>query len=1090
MSAGQKTHKKGRTFARVLGRVIAALCVLAIVVVGLFAFVYLRGDLEAPAWLRARVESGIAKSVPDGNLSFDDFRIRLEADARPIVEMRNAVLSDKDGQRIVELADMQASISLRGLLAGRVMPKDLMLSGVFLDVTRAKSGDIELNFNRGGRVSSASGPGVSATVLGVLDHPALSLLETVEIDAITLRFDDQRVERSWTVDGGRLRLGVDDDAAEISGDFALLSGRASAATVEANARLERNGSGVTFGISVADIPAVDLATQQASLAWLGVLDAPISGSIRGGLRGDGSLMPISTALKIGEGSVKPDDAIRGVPFRSAGSYFTYDPETQVLSFDEISVDSDWLAGRSEGAADLTLTEDGLPEGFEARFDFSALSATEGGLWGQEVAFDNTSVAFGLRLDPFEVKLHSAALSYQDADFSANGELRGGASGWSYVITGDLPKIEHDQLIALWPLGRTGKTREWLDKNVSGATYSDTSMTLNAEPGLRAVFGFESEVSDAQIRFAPTISPGEDVSGRLRMFDKRLDAEVASGRISPLETGGIDPAGTVFSIPDVTDRDGSAVVQLNGKGDLASVMAVLEQIPGLADDGTDLRELADGIAEFHGGLSFPIGRKPLAEEYKYAVEGTITEARSNTLLKDQTVESGLLTVNASNEQILVEGPAQIGGVEIDATWKSTANSAGGGSELTGQIELSQDFVHEFGLGLPDGMVNGQGTGVLQVDLPKGEDPVFEMHSDLSGVGLDLGFIGWRKPPDGEGQLTASGRLGDPLSIDQLAISAPGFNAAGRIYLHEDGTLDAVEFDDLKVADWLDGSVRIQGNGQGVAPDLYLNGGRVDVQALTEATGGIGATGDDVVEGRLFAELDELFVSDFLSLQNLSGEFDLGNNMQGVFAGRLNDTVEIAGAISSTEQGERQITVSADDAGLVFSALGLLDRASQGNILVELTEKTEGYGGKFVARDLRLLDMPLFADLLNAVSVVGLLDQLNFDGIAFGEVEGEFYFSEDKFILSRASATGPSIGLSLDGTYDFVNDQLDLQGTLTPVFLVNSIGGIFNRKGEGLIGFTFDVKGPADDPQINVNPFSALAPSLFRDIFRKPAPEVPE
>jgi hypothetical protein len=136
------------------------------------------------------------------------------------------------------------------------------------------------------------------------------------------------------------------------------------------------------------------------------------------------------------------------------------------------------------------------------------------------------------------------------------------------------------------------------------------------------------------------------------------------------------------------------------------------------------------------------------------------------------------------------------------------------------------------------------------------------------------------------------------------------------------------------------------------------------------------------------------------------------------------------------------------------------------------------------------MPLFADLLNAVSVVGLLDQLNFDGIAFGEVEGEFYFSEDKFILSRASATGPSIGLSLDGTYDFVNDQLDLQGTLTPVFLVNSIGGIFNRKGEGLIGFTFDVKGPADDPQINVNPFSALAPSLFRDIFRKPAPEVPE
>ncbi len=1090
MPAGQEQQRKRRTITRVLGRVVAALSVLAVVAFGFFAFVYLRGDLEAPDWLRSRVEAGIAQSVPDGSLSFDDFRIRLESDTRPIVEMRNAVLSDKDGQRIIELADMQAAISLRGLLTGRVLPKRLVLSGVFLDVTRGESGAIELNFEQGSTVSSVSGPGVAGTVLAVLDHPALDLLETVEIDGVTLRYDDQRAAKSWTVDGGRLRLAVDDEAAEFSGDFALLSGRASAATVEANARLERNGSGVTFGISVADIPAVDLATQQASLAWLGILDAPISGSIRGGMRGDGSLMLISTALKIGEGSVKPNDATQAVPFRSAGSYFTYDPETQVLSFDEISVDSDWLIGRSDGAADLILRDNGLPDGFEAAFSFSELKSTESGLWGREVSFENANVAFGLRLSPFEMKLHSAGLSYEDADFSAQGQLLGGANGWSYEIEGGLPIITHDQLVALWPLGRSGKTRTWLEKNVSGAEYSNALMTLIAEPGQKAEFGFEVATTNATIHFAPTLSSGENVSGSIRLFDKRLDASVLAGQISPLAEGGIDAAGTVFSIPDVTDKGGSAVVQLKGAGDLSSVMALLEQIPGLQDDGTDLRDLAEGVAEFHGGLSFPIGRKPLPEEYKYAIEGKVTEVHSDTLLSDQSIDASELTVSASNEQILVQGPAQIGGVEINATWNSGDIAGGTGSALTGQIELSQDFVHQFGLGLPDGMVNGQGTGILLVDLPKGEDPVFEMSSDLSGVGLDLGFVGWSKPKDGKGQLKASGKLGDPLTIDQLSIDAPGFKAEGRISPHEDGSLDAVVFDEMQITDWLDSSVRIQGNGVGVAPDLYLSGGRVDIQALTEATGGIGATSDDVVEGHLFAELDELYVSEFLSLQNLSGEFDLGNNMQGAFAGRLNETVEIAGAISTNEIGQRQISVSSDDAGKVFSALGLLDRASQGNILVDLTEKSDGYSGRFVARDLRLLDMPLFADLLNAVSVVGLLDQLNFDGIAFGEVEGEFYFSEDKFILSRASATGPSIGLSLDGTYDFVNDQLDLQGTLTPVFLVNSIGGILNRKGEGLIGFTFDVKGPADDPQIDANPFSVLAPSLFRDLFRKPAPEVPE
>jgi len=170
--------------------------------------------------------------------------------------------------------------------------------------------------------------------------------------------------------------------------------------------------------------------------------------------------------------------------------------------------------------------------------------------------------------------------------------------------------------------------------------------------------------------------------------------------------------------------------------------------------------------------------------------------------------------------------------------------------------------------------------------------------------------------------------------------------------------------------------------------------------------------------------------------------------------------------------------------------LLDKASKGSIYTELTEKSQGYGGRFVARDVRLLDMPLLADLLNAVSIVGLFDQLTFDGIGFSEVEGEFYFTESEFILSRASATGPSMGLSLDGTYDFENDQLELQGVLTPIYLVNGIGEIFTRRGEGVIGFNFTVTGSSENPKISVNPLSALTPSIFRELFRKPSPKVPE
>jgi len=1089
MSTGQQQNKS-KIILRTFARVVIGLSLIALAGFVVFVYMLMRGDMDAPNWVRDRVEAGIVQAIPEGSLTFDDLQFRLESDARPVVQMRNAVLRGADGEKIFELADLQAILSHRAILGGQFAPRKLVLTGAFLDVTRAPNGQIELSFDQDDQVNAIGGSGFVETLLGVLEYPSLSRLETVEVEAITLRYDDQRVKRAWTVDGGRLRLGVTENAVEASGDFALLSGRASVATLEANSRVERRGNEVTFGVSISDMPAADLATQQASLAWLSVIDAPISGSIRGGLAGDGSLLPIATALKFGAGFVKPNEATTAVPFRSAGSYFSFNPETQIMQFDEISVDSDWLSGQSSGAVALLLRDDGLPEGFEAVFDFTTLKSTKGGLWGQEVAFENADVAFGLSLQPFELTLHTASLGYQDAALEIEGVLNGDANGWSFQLDGDVPQLNHAQLMTLWPQGRSDKTRMWLEENVSGTTYLDGTLKLAAEPGKKAIFGFETDFANAAIQFAPTMSPAVDVSGHVVLAEKRLIVEVGEGMIYPQDDSGIDAAGTIFIVGDVSDKNGNAVVRLNGNGSLTSVMTLLEQIPGLADDGTDLVTLATGEAEFSGGLAFPIGRKPAPDEYRYTIDGTVRDVASDTLVANQSLAADVLSVSATNKQILVQGLASIGGVDVSATWNSLEPGRENGSVLTGKIEISQDFVDEFGLGLPDGMVNGQGVGTVFVSLPKGQAPTFELISDLNGVGLDLGFVGWTKPQSTKGTLSVKGSMGDPVAIDDLVIEAEGFSAKGRVTMRDDGSLDAVEFERIKVEDWMDGGVRIQGNGAGNPPDIHITSGRVDIQALTAETGGIGAKGNDQVQGRLITNIDTLFVSDFLSLQNVAGDFDLGNNMQGGFTGRLNDTVDIGGLISSDLEGRRKISISADDAGKVFSALGLLDRASQGNILVDLIEKSEGYSGGFIARDLRLLDMPLFADLLNAVSVVGLLDQLNFDGIAFGEVEGDFYFSEDKFILTRASATGPSIGLSLDGTYDFVNDQLDLQGTLTPLFLVNGLGGIFNRKGEGLIGFTFSVKGPADAPQIGVNPFSALAPSLFRDIFRKPAPEAPE
>ena len=81
--------------------------------------------------------------------------------------------------------------------------------------------------------------------------------------------------------------------------------------------------------------------------------------------------------------------------------------------------------------------------------------------------------------------------------------------------------------------------------------------------------------------------------------------------------------------------------------------------------------------------------------------------------------------------------------------------------------------------------------------------------------------------------------------------------------------------------------------------------------------------------------------------------------------------------------------------------------------------------------------------------------------------------------------------MDGIYDLTTSLMDMQGVISPVYFLNAIGqAVSTRRGEGLFGFNFRLTGSADKPRVRVNPLSILTPGIFRDIFRRPAPKIPE
>lgn len=89
-------------------------------------------------------------------------------------------------------------------------------------------------------------------------------------------------------------------------------------------------------------------------------------------------------------------------------------------------------------------------------------------------------------------------------------------------------------------------------------------------------------------------------------------------------------------------------------------------------------------------------------------------------------------------------------------------------------------------------------------------------------------------------------------------------------------------------------------------------------------------------------------------------------------------------------------------------------------------------------------------------------------------------------------GTALGVMAKGDSDFDRAEFDLEGTVVPAYTVNRIPGaipirgllLTGGEGKGLFAFTYEMTGTPDDPQISINPLSALAPGFPRGLFGGP------
>jgi hypothetical protein len=158
----------------------------------------------------------------------------------------------------------------------------------------------------------------------------------------------------------------------------------------------------------------------------------------------------------------------------------------------------------------------------------------------------------------------------------------------------------------------------------------------------------------------------------------------------------------------------------------------------------------------------------------------------------------------------------------------------------------------------------------------------------------------------------------------------------------------------------------------------------------------------------------------------------------------------------------------------------------------------YSGELMIKDTTILNQPFVARLFAAGSPGGFFNLMSGNGIALDSVRIPFHINGDIVEIHDARASGPSVGITADGYIDRQGNQIALQGAVAPMYGINGllnaipiIGDVFtSKKGEGIVGITYSLRGNLDEPTLSTNPLSVLTPGILRRIFEgTPRPPPP-
>jgi len=1002
------------------------------------------------------------------------------------IRVLNVRVLGEDGSLIARVPELSMSLSPKAMIKGMVAPKSIEMFRPSLKMVRHRDGTLEVGFNTESPASQEFMQLMFSLLAAEPDptHP-MSFLSRVNIFDADLQVIDQRLETAWSAPNAQVQLWR--TATGIKGDVTMdvVVGGTKANVSVLGTYLPTEGR-FDIGVDFNAVTPAAFARLSPKLSMLSGMDLPFQGTLTFSMLSDGSVesfgfdvgaskgalsIPVKTAQQMGLLSLAQRVEVEGVNFRGR-----YEGALDKIEINSLTVD---------------FGKDGkiyLPSPIKHEMPIKTLSA-RGRYLGQDSR---------LELDVVELDLDGPK-----ASIALN--LVGQDGGVSIGTSGVLRNMKPDRLSRYWPHSLAPDARNWIVDHISDGLVPEARAALQMRTTKDGNFELLSLSGDMTMRgltidYLPPMPKAHKANATARFNKEKIDIFITDA-----ETEGLTTRKSIISFRGLDQIDQYADIDLFVKGPLENALKLIEREPlGFSSAIGINPDRAEGSADVHLKLSFLVEHKLTTDGIDISAVASMNDVTIDNIILGQGIKQGQLDLKVGKGGLDMNGDVKLGNIPASFEWRRNFGSDvpfRGKYKISSHIENIQNLsdlginlspLHgeyiEGGVGVNIGLTTqDDGTGKVQVRL------------DLAKVSLNVPAMGWSKKIGSAGtalvDLTIDGtRLTD---IPHFSLAADDLRINGSAKYDKDGTgLGKVDINQFSLNRTDLSGVIIPGHDGGWTASFH--GPSFDLAPMF----------DDLFKGSpddedrfalnlsLSAKFDKVWIGPKNYLKQVTGTFNRADNRwRGISVnGALGNGQRFDVSLKPSGKGKRNLIISADNAGDMLRTLDVYNTMIDGVLEVKATFDDTAPGhplsGEVLITDYRLVEAPTLARLVGILTLTGIADALKGEGLSFSEFKAPFVMKEGVIDLTDVKATGLSLGYTAKGRIYTHAEVVDIEGTVVPAYALNSVLGNIPilgtlltgvEEGGGIFAATYKMTGPMENPDVKVNPLSALAPGIFRNLF---------